>query len=147
MSLVAGSSAEVLARAWVTNLKSLCSLVVHKNAPYRGVSDGLPTALRRMTTGIALSGAAWLVINRHLGGDSLHAWLAGLGWRAGPDLFFFASWGRGFETPTFLEVANVVGASGMNLGLDASTSRHAEVGAKAIVPGWMRLSVRSAPEP
>jgi 16S rRNA G1207 methylase RsmC len=25
-------------------------------------------------------GTAWLVINRHLGGDSVHAWLAGRGW-------------------------------------------------------------------
>jgi 16S rRNA G1207 methylase RsmC len=29
---------------------------------------------------LAPDGTAWLVINRNLGGDSLHAWLAGRGW-------------------------------------------------------------------
>ena len=29
---------------------------------------------------LAPDGIAWLVINRHLGGDSLHTWLVGLGW-------------------------------------------------------------------
>jgi 16S rRNA G1207 methylase RsmC len=29
---------------------------------------------------LAPGGVAWLVINRHLGGDSLHTWLTGLGW-------------------------------------------------------------------
>lgn len=30
---------------------------------------------------LAPGGVAWLVINRHLGGDSLHTWLVGQGWQ------------------------------------------------------------------
>jgi 16S rRNA G1207 methylase RsmC len=36
----------------------------------------LDTWLPRLTP----DGVAWLVVNRHLGGDSLHAWLSGRGW-------------------------------------------------------------------
>jgi iron complex outermembrane receptor protein len=52
----------------------------------------------------------------------------------------YASLGRGFETPTFLEAANRAGASGLNLDLEASTSRHAELGVKTVAPGWLRLN-------
>jgi 16S rRNA G1207 methylase RsmC len=36
----------------------------------------LDTWLPRLAPG----GVGWLVVNRHLGGDSLHAWLIGRGW-------------------------------------------------------------------
>ncbi len=48
----------------------------------------------------------------------------------------YASLGRGFETPTFLELANRPNVGGLNFGLDASRSRHAEAGVKSIVAGW-----------
>ena len=36
--------------------------------------------LARWLPRLAPDGVAWLVINRHLGGDSLHTWLLGGGW-------------------------------------------------------------------
>jgi iron complex outermembrane recepter protein len=67
--------------------------------------------------------------------------VAGLVFRANPTTSLYANVGRGFETPTFLELANRSGgASGLNFALDASTSRHAELGAKTIVPGYVRLN-------
>ncbi len=54
----------------------------------------------------------------------------GLTWRAAPTLNLYANVGRGFETPTFTEVAYREGATGLNSDLKASRSRHAEIGAK-----------------
>jgi iron complex outermembrane receptor protein len=48
--------------------------------------------------------------------------------------------GRGFETPTFLELAYRNSGSGLNFDLNASTSRHAEVGVKALSPRWGRVT-------
>lgn len=48
----------------------------------------------------------------------------------------YASVGRGFETPTFLELANRPGASGLNFDLEASRSRHAEAGVKTVRSRW-----------
>jgi 16S rRNA G1207 methylase RsmC len=36
--------------------------------------------LQRWLDRLAAGGVAWLVINRNLGGDSLHQWLTSLGW-------------------------------------------------------------------
>jgi iron complex outermembrane recepter protein len=66
--------------------------------------------------------------------------VAGLLFRLDRNTSFYANLGRGFETPTILEVANSNAGSGLNLALDASTSRHAEVGMKTVVPGWVRLN-------
>jgi iron complex outermembrane receptor protein len=54
----------------------------------------------------------------------------GIAWRVAPSLNLYANAGRGFETPTFTELAYRRGATGLNTGLRASRSRHAEVGAK-----------------
>jgi iron complex outermembrane receptor protein len=48
----------------------------------------------------------------------------------------YASVGRGFETPTFLELANRAGATGLNFGLEAGRSRHAELGVKTVRSAW-----------
>jgi iron complex outermembrane receptor protein len=56
--------------------------------------------------------------------------VAGVTWHAGRDLNVYANVGRGFETPTFTELAYRNGASGLNSDLKASKSRHAELGAK-----------------
>ncbi len=57
--------------------------------------------------------------------------VAGLSWRAAPTLNFYANAGRGFETPTFTELAyRPGGATGLNTALQASRSRHAEIGLK-----------------
>ena len=54
----------------------------------------------------------------------------GLAWRAASGLNLYANAGRGFETPTFTELAYRAVGTGLNTGLAASRSRHAEVGAK-----------------
>lgn len=56
--------------------------------------------------------------------------VAGLTWHAVPGLNVYANAGRGFETPTFTEVAYRNNASGLNTALNASRSTHAEAGAK-----------------
>jgi iron complex outermembrane receptor protein len=55
---------------------------------------------------------------------------AGITWHASPQLNVYANAGRGFETPTFTELAYRNGASGLNTDLKASRSRHAELGVK-----------------
>ncbi len=62
----------------------------------------------------------------------------GLSWRVLPSVNLYANLGRGFETPTFTELAYRPGATGLNFGLDASRSRHAEVGAKVKLADWLR---------
>ena len=48
--------------------------------------------------------------------------------------------GRGFETPTFAELAHQNTGSGLNFALDPAHSRHAEIGAKAIAPKLARVN-------
>jgi iron complex outermembrane receptor protein len=67
--------------------------------------------------------------------------VVGLLYRASPGLSLYGNLGRGFETPTFVEIAyRSGGLTGLNLDLDASRSRHAEIGAKAIVAGALRVN-------
>lgn len=54
----------------------------------------------------------------------------GLTWFADENLNFYANIGRGFETPTLVEVAYRADGSGPNLGLQASRSLQGEVGMK-----------------
>lgn len=54
----------------------------------------------------------------------------GISWLAGEALNLYANVGKGFETPTFTELAYRNGGSGLNTGLRASHSRHGEIGAK-----------------
>ncbi len=64
----------------------------------------------------------------------------GLTWRASPALNLYANAGRGFETPTFTELAyRPGGATGLNTDLRASRSRHAEIGAKWKIAEGHRL--------
>jgi iron complex outermembrane receptor protein len=56
--------------------------------------------------------------------------VAGITWHGGPTLNVYANAGRGFETPTFTELAYRNVGSGINTGLKASRSRHLELGAK-----------------
>lgn len=61
--------------------------------------------------------------------------LAGLMYNASDSLNLYATYGEGFETPTFAELAYRPGGSGLNLGLRAATSRALEIGAKARFAG------------
>jgi iron complex outermembrane receptor protein len=56
--------------------------------------------------------------------------VAGVTWHASPDWNVYSNVGRGFETPTFTELAYRNNASGLNTDLRASRSSHAEIGTK-----------------
>jgi iron complex outermembrane receptor protein len=66
--------------------------------------------------------------------------VAGVAYRLNANNSLYANLGKGFETPTFVELANQNGASGLNFGLEAARSRHLEVGAKSVMPGWARVN-------
>jgi iron complex outermembrane recepter protein len=67
--------------------------------------------------------------------------VAGLLYKASKNVSIYGSIGRGFETPTFAELAHQnPPATGLNFALEASESRHGEVGAKALVPGVARIN-------
>jgi len=66
--------------------------------------------------------------------------VAGVVYRLNPNNSFYANYGRGFETPTFVELANQNGVSGLNFNLQASKSQHAEGGVKSVFPGIARLN-------
>ena len=66
--------------------------------------------------------------------------VAGIVYRLNPSNSLYANYGRGFETPTFVELANQNGASGLNFNLEASRSKHAEGGVKSIFPGVARVN-------
>jgi len=53
---------------------------IWSNPPTHVGKAELHALLERWLLRLAPEGVAWLVINRHLGGDSLHAWLVSLGW-------------------------------------------------------------------
>ncbi len=62
--------------------------------------------------------------------------VVGVAWRVRPWANLYANAGRGFETPTFTEIAYRLAGTGLNTDLRASRSRHAEVGAKLMpMPG------------
>lgn len=68
--------------------------------------------------------------------------VAGLLYRLDPSTSLYANFGRGFETPTFVELAyQNPPATGLNLGLEAAKSRHLEIGAKRMRAGAYRASV------
>lgn len=55
---------------------------IWSNPPVRVGKADLHALLDRWLPRLAPGGVAWLVIARHLGGDSLHQWLRDQGWRA-----------------------------------------------------------------
>jgi iron complex outermembrane receptor protein len=76
-------------------------------------------------------------------GDKVYAAttpVAGLVYRLNSNNSLYGNYGKGFETPTFVELANRNGSSGLNFNLDASHSKHAETGIKSIFPGVARLN-------
>jgi len=54
---------------------------IWSNPPTHVGKAELRGLLERWLPRLAPGGDAWLVINRHLGGDSLHAWLVQAGWQ------------------------------------------------------------------
>jgi iron complex outermembrane receptor protein len=68
--------------------------------------------------------------------------VAGIVFRATPNTSVYGNLGKGFETPTLLEIAyrNPGTGSGLNFDLNPSHSNHAEIGVKTIVPRWARVN-------
>jgi iron complex outermembrane receptor protein len=59
--------------------------------------------------------------------------VAGFAYRVAPEVSLYASAGRGFETPTFSELAYRTGGTGLNFGLKPSHSTNEEIGLKGRV--------------
>jgi len=53
----------------------------------------------------------------------------------------YASYGKGFETPTLIELAYRTGGTGLNFALEPATSRSVEVGMKALISDRQRLNL------
>jgi len=64
----------------------------------------------------------------------------GMLFRASPGLNLYASFGRGFETPTLAELAYRPAGLGPNFALGPARSKHFEFGAKAQLSGASRLN-------
>ncbi len=68
--------------------------------------------------------------------------VAGIVFRAAPAWNLYATIGRGFETPTFAELAyRPGGVSGLNLALQPSTSLHKEIGVKRKIADVARVNL------
>lgn len=66
---------------------------------------------------------------------------AGLVYRVSPELNLYGNIGKGFETPTFAELAyRSDGTTGLNFALKPSTSVNTELGAKVLLPNGLRLN-------
>jgi iron complex outermembrane receptor protein len=65
---------------------------------------------------------------------------AGLVYEVNPSLNLYGNVGKGFETPTFAELAYRTGTTGLNFTLQPSTNVNTELGAKARLPGGQRLT-------
>jgi iron complex outermembrane receptor protein len=67
--------------------------------------------------------------------------VAGLQFRYSKNLSLYGAVGEGFETPTFAELAHQnPPATGLNFALEASRSRHGELGVKSILPNVARVN-------
>jgi iron complex outermembrane receptor protein len=69
--------------------------------------------------------------------------VAGLAFRLAPEMSLYASAGRGFETPTFSELAyrRIVTDTGLNLALKPSLSTNAEIGLKGRVGDYQKVTL------
>jgi iron complex outermembrane recepter protein len=66
--------------------------------------------------------------------------VAGVVFHAADNLNLYASYGEGFETPTFAELAYRNGATGLNFALQPATSRATEIGVKYRIDERQRLN-------
>ena len=65
---------------------------------------------------------------------------AGILFKLSPSTSLYANAGRGFETPTFAELAYRTTGGGPNFALNASRSRHLEAGVKTVIGGRLRVN-------
>jgi len=66
--------------------------------------------------------------------------VGGILFKLSPQASLYANAGRGFETPTFAELAYRTTGGGPNFALNASRSRHLEAGVKAVLGGRLRVN-------
>lgn len=67
--------------------------------------------------------------------------VAGVTWRMTPAVNVYANWGKGFETPTFAELAyRPGGTTGLNFALQPADSVHRELGLKMLVGETSRFN-------
>jgi iron complex outermembrane receptor protein len=68
--------------------------------------------------------------------------VAGITFKVTPAVNVYGNIGRGFETPTFAELAyRADGTTGLNFALRPATSKHAEIGLKTKLADTMRLNL------
>jgi len=67
--------------------------------------------------------------------------VAGLAYRVAPELSLYASAGRGFETPTFTELAYRSLGTGINFALRPSVSTNAEIGVKGHIGDQQKITL------
>jgi iron complex outermembrane recepter protein len=67
--------------------------------------------------------------------------VAGAVWHVAEGTNLYASYGEGFETPTFAELAYRSGGTGLNFNLDPATSRAFEVGLKTVIARRHRVNL------
>lgn len=69
--------------------------------------------------------------------------VVGAVWKVNPALNFYANYGKGFETPTFIEITYLTPSinSTPNFGLKPSNSKNFEVGAKAFITDNTRANL------
>jgi iron complex outermembrane recepter protein len=67
--------------------------------------------------------------------------VAGLAYRIAPEISLYASAGRGFETPTFAEIAYRNGGTGLNFALKPARSTNAEIGLKGRIGNYQNFTV------
>ena len=67
--------------------------------------------------------------------------IVGVVWHAAENLNLYASYGQGFETPTFAEMAYRPTGPGLNLALDPATSTAYEIGMKWFPTATQRLNL------
>jgi iron complex outermembrane receptor protein len=65
----------------------------------------------------------------------------GVAWHVRDTVNVYASYGEGFETPTFAELAYRSGGTGLNFGLQPATSRAVEAGVKAYITPQHRVTL------
>lgn len=67
--------------------------------------------------------------------------VVGIMFKAQPTLNIYANYGKGFETPTFNELAYKLNGAGLNFALQPATSNNYELGAKAFLGPYTRLNL------
>ena len=121
------------------------------NADAYAQLEWLPIDALSLTTGVRYSDVRFRSDDHHVtaanpddsGRRDFERWnpVAGAVWHAAPEVNVYASYGEGFETPTFAEMAYRPGGSGLNFALNAATSRAAEAGVKIIAAGAHRINL------